>query len=238
MATTTATAMRDPSYTCDLHRSSRQHQILNPLREARAQTCILMDTSWVPRMGTLIPLPLVGRKLSKRGILWSALLGGRTPSPGRVPPTGGGRYCNSALLDPQGGLSKRRCCLRVKPVVSGVGWSDLNPAFANVSQESRNCTRCFKPRKMVTLRLIKGDEHQQEDATPLMLTGEERRDGAPEPRSWCHRDVPAAAKDATRCRGRPSASPLLHHPVSRWWNRAGSLGGCHSSPGKGEQGWL
>ena len=32
---------------CDLHHSSRQHQILNPLSKARDQTCILMDTSQV-----------------------------------------------------------------------------------------------------------------------------------------------------------------------------------------------
>ena len=31
----------------DLHHSSQQHQILNPLSEARNQTCILMDTSQV-----------------------------------------------------------------------------------------------------------------------------------------------------------------------------------------------
>ena len=30
-----ATAMPDPSLVCDLHHSSRQHQILNPLSEAR-----------------------------------------------------------------------------------------------------------------------------------------------------------------------------------------------------------
>ena len=32
---TTATAMQDLSCVCDLHNSSRQHQMLNPLREAR-----------------------------------------------------------------------------------------------------------------------------------------------------------------------------------------------------------
>ena len=37
--------MPDPSHTCDLHHSSWQHQILNPLGEARDRTCILMDTS-------------------------------------------------------------------------------------------------------------------------------------------------------------------------------------------------
>ena len=33
-AYTTATAMPDPSNVCDLHHSSRQHWILNPLSEA------------------------------------------------------------------------------------------------------------------------------------------------------------------------------------------------------------
>ena len=33
--------------TCDLHHSSGQHQILNPLSEAREGTCILMDPSRV-----------------------------------------------------------------------------------------------------------------------------------------------------------------------------------------------
>ena len=32
---------------CDLHHSSQQHQILNPFREARDGTRILMDTSWL-----------------------------------------------------------------------------------------------------------------------------------------------------------------------------------------------
>jgi len=40
-----ATAMPDPSHVCDLHHSSRQRQILNPLSEARDRTCVLMDTS-------------------------------------------------------------------------------------------------------------------------------------------------------------------------------------------------
>ena len=41
------TATQDPSHVCDLHYSSLQHQILNPLSEARNQTCILVDPSWV-----------------------------------------------------------------------------------------------------------------------------------------------------------------------------------------------
>ena len=38
-------AMWDPSHVCELHHSSQQCQILNPLRGPRDQTRILMDTS-------------------------------------------------------------------------------------------------------------------------------------------------------------------------------------------------
>ena len=41
----TATATRALSHICDLHHSSQQHQILNPLSEARDQAHILMDAS-------------------------------------------------------------------------------------------------------------------------------------------------------------------------------------------------
>ena len=44
----TATATWDPSLVCDLHHSSRQHQILNLLSKARDRTCILLDTSQIP----------------------------------------------------------------------------------------------------------------------------------------------------------------------------------------------
>ena len=43
----TAIAMLELSYTCDLHCIFQQRQQLNPLSEARDQTCTLMDTSWV-----------------------------------------------------------------------------------------------------------------------------------------------------------------------------------------------
>ena len=46
-ATATATAKPDLSYVCDLCHSSLQCQILNPLSEARDQTHVLTDTSWV-----------------------------------------------------------------------------------------------------------------------------------------------------------------------------------------------
>ena len=44
---TTATATADQSHICDLHYSSWQRWILNPLNEARDQTCLLMDTSLI-----------------------------------------------------------------------------------------------------------------------------------------------------------------------------------------------
>ena len=47
LACTTATAMQDPTCVCDLHHSSRQHKILNPLSKARDRTCVLMDTSQI-----------------------------------------------------------------------------------------------------------------------------------------------------------------------------------------------
>ena len=47
LAYTTATATQDPSRICDLHHSSQQSWILNPLSKARDRTPILMDTSWV-----------------------------------------------------------------------------------------------------------------------------------------------------------------------------------------------
>ena len=47
LAYTIVTATWDSSHLRDLHHSSQQRWILNPLRKARDGTCILMDTSWV-----------------------------------------------------------------------------------------------------------------------------------------------------------------------------------------------
>ena len=46
-ACTTATAMQDRSRVCDLHHSSLQRWILNPLSEAGDRTCFFMDTSQI-----------------------------------------------------------------------------------------------------------------------------------------------------------------------------------------------
>ena len=64
---TTATAMRDPSCVCNLHYNSRQCQILNPLNEARDQTCVLMDTSWVCYCWATMGTP------QYEGIFWTIL---------------------------------------------------------------------------------------------------------------------------------------------------------------------
>ena len=47
LAYTTAIAALDPSCICNLHHSSRQHQIPNPLSKARDRTQVLMDASQV-----------------------------------------------------------------------------------------------------------------------------------------------------------------------------------------------
>ena len=47
-AIATAIAMLDLSHICDLHHSSRQHQILDTISEVRDGTCVLMDGSHIP----------------------------------------------------------------------------------------------------------------------------------------------------------------------------------------------
>ena len=47
LAYATATAMRNLSHIFNLHHSSQQRRILNPLSEARGQTHIIMDTTQI-----------------------------------------------------------------------------------------------------------------------------------------------------------------------------------------------
>ena len=56
----TATAMQNPSHVCDLHHSSQQHQILNPLSEARDWTHNLMVPSWIRFCCSTTETPLQG----------------------------------------------------------------------------------------------------------------------------------------------------------------------------------
>ena len=52
------TAHPDPSRICDLYHSSWQCHILNPLREARDWTCILVDSGWVCNCWATMGTPL------------------------------------------------------------------------------------------------------------------------------------------------------------------------------------
>ena len=55
----TDTAMPDLSSVCDLHHSSWQCQIFNPLSEARDQTHVLMDTSQIHFCCTTMGIPSI-----------------------------------------------------------------------------------------------------------------------------------------------------------------------------------
>ena len=67
LASITTIATATWSHICNLHHSSRQRQILNPLREARDGTCILVDASQIcfslnhngNPQGTISYMPLV-----------------------------------------------------------------------------------------------------------------------------------------------------------------------------------
>ena len=57
LAYTAATATQDPRHICNLHHSSWQCQILNPLSKARDQNCILMHTSQIRFLGAMTGTP-------------------------------------------------------------------------------------------------------------------------------------------------------------------------------------
>ena len=58
-AYTTAIAMPDLSHICDLHHSSQQRQILNPLSKVRDRTCVLMETSQIRYHGATTGIPVL-----------------------------------------------------------------------------------------------------------------------------------------------------------------------------------
>ena len=61
-----AIAFTDLSHICDLHHSSPQSQIPNPLSEDRGRTCILMDTSWIHFRCSALPLNVFNFSCSNR----------------------------------------------------------------------------------------------------------------------------------------------------------------------------
>ena len=77
-AYTTATKMSDLSHICDLHHSSRQHWILNPLSEARDQTFVRMDAG-------RIRFPLSHDRNSSISFFWLSLQHATFPRPESKP---------------------------------------------------------------------------------------------------------------------------------------------------------
>ena len=69
-AYTTVTAMQDLSCVCDLHHSSQQCGIPNPLSKARDRTPILMATSWDHYHWAATELPCM-TKTAKKHYKWS-----------------------------------------------------------------------------------------------------------------------------------------------------------------------
>ena len=61
----TATATPDPSYICDLHHSSQQRQIVNPLSEAKDRIHNFMVPSWIRFHGAMMGTP---KKIFLKGV--------------------------------------------------------------------------------------------------------------------------------------------------------------------------
>ena len=83
LACTTATATQELSCVFDLHHSSRQHRILNPLSEARDRTCNLIVPRWIhfrcATTGTPVCRLLIvewGREVLLASCGWRHLTGG------------------------------------------------------------------------------------------------------------------------------------------------------------------
>ena len=75
MAYTTTTSTQDPSLICNLHHSSQQRQIPNPLSEARDRTGILMDTSGIRCPRTMTGTPYVEILMPDVMVLGSKVFG-------------------------------------------------------------------------------------------------------------------------------------------------------------------
>ena len=71
---TTATAKPDPSRVCNLHHSSWQCRILNPLGKARDRTCIFVDTSQIRFCWATTGTP-VTTNIKQTAFLWTEILG-------------------------------------------------------------------------------------------------------------------------------------------------------------------
>ena len=69
-AYTTATVTPDPSHVCDPHHSSRQHQLLNPLNEARDSICNIMVPSQIHFQCATTGTPTITICKSNNWVCW------------------------------------------------------------------------------------------------------------------------------------------------------------------------
>ena len=72
-AYSTAIGKPDLNHVCNLHHSSWQCQILNPLSETRDRTCILMETSWIHFHCTTMGTPSIHYLMFKKKIHYHTL---------------------------------------------------------------------------------------------------------------------------------------------------------------------
>ena len=69
-ATAITTAVPDPSWVCELHHSSRQHWIVNPLKRVRDQTHILIYSSQILYHWATIRTPVICRIVNDNHSDW------------------------------------------------------------------------------------------------------------------------------------------------------------------------
>ena len=126
--------MQDPNYICDLRHSSCQRRIPNSLSEARDQTRVLMDTSWVhyrwATMGTPEPSfkGLTVRWVGRQGLRWPRGEWSSTAEPAGVQSGASTRWQGGTHLqegqgrERQAAALRRASCSSEKELLTDLSW--------------------------------------------------------------------------------------------------------------------